>query len=80
MCLLNMIYSKTRLKDGVNVYVEERNLSQRRTSRVNAINEQNERLLNNHNHSIEALGALELPFRALISGDKSGVFKVWRVD
>lgn len=52
----------------------------RRGNKEAQVNEQNDRLIHCHTHSVDVLAAIELPFRALVSGDRSGVMKVWRVD
>ncbi|TIC20365.1 ARM repeat-containing protein [Wallemia mellicola] len=67
--------------DGRELHCEERVTQEnKRTNRSLLVNEQNDRLLSSHNQSVEALAAIEVPFRALISGDRGGIFKLWRVD
>ncbi|KAI0080417.1 hypothetical protein K474DRAFT_1589825 [Panus rudis PR-1116 ss-1] len=80
-------YSQARSASGATVYVETWNtsshasISNRPPQRLSLINQNQQNLLKHHQDTITALASLESPFRGMIiSGDRSGVLKVWRIE
>ena len=57
------------------------NQNQRAASRTNLITHHQQNLLKAHQDCITALACIDSPFRGgIISGDRAGVVKVWRVE
>jgi phosphoinositide-3-kinase, regulatory subunit 4 len=55
--------------------------SGRAQQRMSLINHTQHQLLNSHQDVITALICIDSPFRCgIVSGDRTGVIKVWRVD
>ncbi len=85
--LANLTYSVARGSSGASTYVEtwvnvgNASGANRPPQRLSLINQNQPNLLKNHQDTITALASLESPFRGgIISGDRSGVVKVWRVE
>lgn len=57
------------------------NQNQHAASRTNLITHHQQNLLKAHQDCITALACIDSPFRGgIVSGDRAGVIKVWRVD
>jgi phosphoinositide-3-kinase, regulatory subunit 4 len=57
------------------------NSSNRPPQRMSMINHNQQNLLKSHQDVITALACIDSPFRGgIVSGDASGVLKVWRVE
>jgi len=55
--------------------------SNRPAQRISLIAHNQQNLLKNHQDVITSLICIDLPFRGgIVSGDRAGVIKVWRVD
>jgi phosphoinositide-3-kinase, regulatory subunit 4 len=57
------------------------NQSNRAQQRISLINNSQQKLLRAHHDVVTALATIDSPFRGgVVSGDRSGTIKVWRVD
>jgi len=56
---------------------QTKNTSSNKSQRAQLIAHNQQTLLRAHQDAIQSLALLELPFRCIVSGDRSGVIKVW---
>jgi phosphoinositide-3-kinase regulatory subunit 4 len=72
-----VVYAKESI-DGTTVFTAVRQtLKNGSTRRSNLMATSQQNLLKAHQDAITTLALLELPFRCVVSGDRSGVIKVW---
>lgn len=65
----------------VETWGQNKNHNSRAPQRISLITQNQQTLLKAHQDVITCLALLDSPFRGgLISGDRAGVLKVWRID
>jgi phosphoinositide-3-kinase, regulatory subunit 4 len=85
-CLKHLLCS-TSTSNGVTTYVETcprlpaSSSTNRPPQRISLITNSQQNLLKGHQDVISAIACIDSPFRGgIISGDRAGVIKVWRVE